>query len=550
MSTRHHQPLRFSVTVFGVVLAGGLSASADPAQPSVAADQVAFDRFEVVTGLAERQSILTGFLSAGAMAVLAVVDFDENDERRLRIFAFGDGTWAPKLKVTLRREVLFVDVANIGGRDRLLTYEPGRLSWFDPESATVRPLVSVTSSFTPPRKDEIPQVDITQDVNDDGRDDLVVPAVDGFQVFIQAGDGIFARPMKIGPPADLSRIYGADGYRFDPWSQSRVHQIDFNHDGRGDLVFWNKNHFMVHLQDEGGLFAPETITFTTDVAFDSDNLSSLATGDMTGRVLHSLADLNGDGVGDLVILSLEGRRISRKLSRCEVHFGARTPGGGIAFAPEVGVTFQSEDSIMLGMDRHDFDGDGQPDLMFTTIQRRFLEGSLWKRLKGFMGDDVWLNLEFYRLEEGRYPDTPGTTRRIALDGAPSHREPGSVPLDLVLRGATHEQRKTENLWPRAFNRTLLVGDVTGDGRLDLLIEPEFRELQIFAGVPGPAVLAPQSQKVAVRLHDGEYAWLADLNKDGKQDILVHHPFTQRDVHGGRIQPPGTEPHRLTVLIAQ
>jgi hypothetical protein len=193
--------------------------------------------------------------------------------------------------------------------------------------------------------------------------------------------------------------------------------MDYDQDGRSDLVSWNEDHFEVHLQDERGLFASEPETFTTDVAFDSDDLSSLATGDMSGRVLHSLADLNGDGVADLVVFSLDGRSTSSKHSTYEVHFGARAPDGGTEFARGVGIAFQSDGKpivfqhrqwvvrerpqvstvtptnspdawphVQLGMDRHDFDGDGQVDLMFTTM--------------------------------------------------------GWVPLDLVLRGGTHESWKT------------------------------------------------------------------------------------------------------------
>jgi hypothetical protein len=517
--------------------------------PPAAAD-VSFEQYEVVTGFAQRQTVLTGFLLGGTIADIAVVNIDENDDRRLCIYAFGDGTWAPRLDATLSPEVSFVDVANIGGRERLVTYERGRLKWFDPESTTERALVVVTNSFNPPRKGEIPHVDVTRDLNADDRDDLVVPDVDGFWVFIQMSDGSFADPVKIGPPTDMSRIYGSDGYRYNPWAQSRIHELDYNQDGRNDLVFWNEDHFEVHHQSERGLFAPEAKTFTTDVAFDSDDPSSLATGDMTGRVLHSLTDLNGDDVADLVVNSLEGRRISSKRSAYEVHFGARASDGGTAFASEAGATFQSDGRIQLGMDRLDFDRDGQVALMLTTIDARFLTSSLWKRLKGFMGDDVWLDLQFYRMEGGRYPDKPNTIHRIALDGVPSHREPGWVPLDIVLRGGTHESRKTQKAWPRAFNRTLLTGDVTGDGRSDLLIEPEFRELHVFVGVPGPDLFARRPHKVAVSLYDGEYAWLVDLNRDGKQDILVHHPFTLRDPHGAPRRPPGTEPHRVTMLIAR
>ncbi len=554
MSTRAATaiPLRLvGWMVLGVFLSGCMTHTCDALRADQAAAEFTFEQYEVVAGVAKRQTVLTGFLLGGAVAELAVVNIDENDDRHLRIYAFGDGTWAPKLETTLGPEVLFVDVANIGRRDRLVTYERGRLNWFDPESATERALVAVTSNFNPPRRGEIPHVDVTHDVNADDRDDLVVPDVDGFWVFIQLSDGAFADPVKIGPPTEMGRIYGADGYRYNPWGQSRVHEVDYDRDGRSDLVFWNEDHFEVHHQDERGLFSKVPKTFTTEIAFDSDNLDTLATGDMLGKVLHSLADLNGDGVADLVVYSLEGRRISRKQSTYEVHFGTPVPDGGTVFAPELGAAFQSEGSIQLGMDRHDFDRDGQVDLMLTTIEVRFLTSSPWKTIKGLMGDDIRLDLEFYRMEGGRHPDTPNATLRIALDGVPSHREPGSVPLDIVLRGATHERRKTQKSWPRAFNSTLLIGDVTGDGLSDLIIGQHPRHLDVFVGVPGPDLFSQRPQDVAVAVpNDEEYTWLVDLNQDGKQDILMHHPFTLRDLHGAPKQPPGTEPHRITMLIAR
>ena len=268
---------------------------------------------------------------------------------------------------------------------------------------------------------------------------------------------------------EMERILGADGYRYDPWSQSRIHEIDFNRDGRNDLVFWNEDHFKGHLQDERGLFSLKATTFMANVAFDSDQLSRLTTGDMTGKVLHSLTDLNSDGVADLVIFKLSGKNISNKLSIYEVHFGAPTPDGGTVFARDADIAFESDDKIQIGMDRHDFNRDGQIDLMITTINIELLKGSLWKSIKGFMGDDIRLGLEFYQMKEGLYRTPPNTTRGIALDGVPSHREPGWVPLDVVLRGGTHENRNTQKSYPRAFNTTLLIGDVTGDGRSDLII---------------------------------------------------------------------------------
>ena len=542
----------FPILVLGVFLSSysGFSNEAVNATMPTSAE-FTFDQYEVVTGVAKHQTVLAGFLLSGAIADLAVASVDANSNRHLRIYAFSDDTWVQRLNVPLRPEVLFIDVANIGGRDRLITYEPGRLNLFDSDSGTERPLVAVTANFKPPRSGEIPHVDITHDVNGDTRDDLIVPDADGFWVFIQMSDGGFAEKVKIGTQTKLERILGADGYRYDPWSQSRVHEIDYNRDGRTDLAFWNEDHFKVHLQDKRGLFAPQAKPFMTDVAFDSDRLSLLTTGDMTGKVLHALSDLNDDGIADLVVFKLSGKDISNKHSSYEVHFGAATSAGGTMFAPDADITFQSDERIQLGMKPHDFNRDGQMDLMITSIHIKFLKGSLWKSFKGFMGDDIYLDIEFYQMEKGHYASAPNATRRIALDGVPSHREPGWVPLDIVLQGGTHERRNTQKSYPRAFNTTLRIGDVTGDGHSDLLLADHPRIMVLFAGVSGPEMFTQQPQEVAVAPpNDEEYIWLVDLNKDGMQDLLMHHPFTKRDAHGAPIQPPGTEPHRVTILLAR
>ena len=555
--------------VLATCLAGVLTpAAARPAGQTV--PEFTFERQEINIGSAPRQTVMTGFLSGGNVADVAVVNIDDHGNRRVRIYtyenatgspdshswSFENGSWSLKYDGSLRTGVLFVDMARIGDRDRLITYEQGRLSALDPESSTERKLAAVVSSFMPPRTDEIPHVDITRDVNGDGRDDLVVPGADGFLVFIQSGDGSFADPVEVGPPAVLDRIYGADGYRFDPWSQARIHEFDYNGDGRADLVTWNQDRFEAHLQDERGMFTAEPVTYETGVAFDSDDLSYLSTGAMKGRVLHSFSDLNSDGVADMVVYSLEGDSISDKRSAYEVHFGARAFDGTTSddrthFSADIDVSIQSEGNIQLDMKRGDFDGDGESDLVVTTIETKHLESSLFKRIKGFMGDDIWLNLEFYRVNEGRIPDQPTTTRRIQLDGAPSHREPGWVPLDVVLQGGKHVLRKDREQYRRAFNKNLFIGDVTGNGRSDLLIEWTHRELQVFPGVAGPELFAELSQKVAIELpNDEEYTWLTDINRDGRLDIVMHHPFTRRDAHGAPEMPPGTEPQRVTMLIAQ
>ena len=530
--TKHHELSRFFMLVFGVFLSGCSALFGKEVDPMLPTAEFTFERYEVVTGTAKHQTVLIGSLFGGTSAELVVVNLSEEGDRRLHIYALNDGSSALRVDTTLRPEVLFVDIANIGGRDRLVTYEDDRLNWFDPELETEHMLVAVTSN-TPPPEGEIPHVDITHDLNGDGRDDLVVPDLDGFWVFIQMKDGTLADPVQIGPPIETNGIYIVDGYRYDPWIEGQVHEMDYNRDGRSDLVFWNVDHFVVHLQNERGLFSQETETFTTEVAFDSDDLASLvapegvrgrrfdhgAPGAMTGKVLHALTDMNHDGVADLAIFSLQAgssrflgqtSELWNMQSTYEVHFGAPTPGGTV-FGTEVDTMIRS-DGIPFEIGARDFDHDGQVDVMFAIIDPGIFK-IIGMLARGVVTHSALLDLHLYRMEGGSYTD-----RRDA-----AYKIKAYTPGDSGKK-AMH--------FP-----SLLFGDVNGDGLPDLLVQHGQKELHVFNGIPGPNLFAKKPQKVEVTMPHEEYTWLVDFNKDGVQDILMHYPST-------------TESHRVTMLIAQ
>ncbi len=483
-------------------------------------------RYEVVTGVAERQTVLTGFLSGRPVADLAVVHMDGDGNRRLSIFSFVENAWEQGVAAALRRDVSFIDVANIDGRDRLIAYGGGRLTWFDPESSVERDLVAATSDFRGSDRGEVLHVDVTRDLNGDGRDDLALVHGHGFRVLVQMQDGSFGDPLTIGPVAGLDRVYGADGYRYRPWDEGgRIHEMDYDLDGRTDLVFWNDGHFVVHLQTEQGLFSPEARTFTTVIEFDSDQIASLAApegirrrrldhmpeGERTGRVLHSLTDMNGDGVTDLVVFSLKGSSLWKMHSSYEVYFGAPGSGGSVEFSPEPGAVVESE-GIISGIDRHDFDRDGQVDVVVTAFEPTVFSAIRVLVTSIFTGAGSF-DLEMFRMEDGRYGDRPNAVREI--------------------RPRSPRKSGERTFWP-----AVRMGDVNGDGRSDVLIARNRKMLHVHLGVPGPGLLAKKPQRIGIAVpEDEEYTWLTDLNRDGKQDVLMHHASV-------------TAAQRVTVLMSR
>ncbi len=527
-------PVRRSLFFFLTLEVFLSAATHSTAKPDADRGGVDFEQYEIATGSAKHQTVLTGSFLGDAAAQIAVVSVERDDERRLRIYRFDGGARTPEIDLALSPGTLFVDVAHIGGRDRLLSYQSGRLNWFDPVSGSERLLVAIDSEFKPVYPDLIPSVDVSRDLNGDGLDDLVVPASDGFRVFIQTSGGRFSDPLRLGPPAPFqdhevrgeTLTWGELGWNAltNLWNQSRVQRMDYDRDGRGDLVFWNGGHFEVHRQDERGRFDPVPSSFATDVEFQSDGVHSLVFRDRRQwKVLHSLRDLNGDGVDDLLTFSLEGKGVLGMGSVSAAHFGRAAADGATVFAAQPDTAVRSN-GIQVGMRLRDIDGDGRLDMMFSRVKLKAL-----KIFRGLLTRSMSFDLEFYRMrEDGLYPDRPDAVRRIKAH-----------PV---------------------FRPVVLIGDVNGDRRCDLLIQKGRQQLRVYPGIAGPELFARRPQEVkadlpkATRNQDRELrvlmfgdgpwvrmpqktAWLVDLNKDGKQDVLMHHPSD-------------TKPHRVTMLIAR
>ncbi len=527
LSNQHRTRNLFAALILGGCAVGGST--------SVAAE-VAFDRYEMVIG-PKREAVLTGAFLPGPFKNVATVGTDENGNHRLRIFALADGAWKVAVEATLRPRTLLVDALAFDGHDRLLTYADGRLNWFDPASRTERLLLPIEIRFRASGDGGIPVIDIARDLNGNGLDDLLIPDTQGFWISTQAVDGTFAEPIRFGPPEPYlgtvglaeTRTYGAMGINATtiPWYLSRVHQADYDRDGYRDLVFWNEDHFDVYFQNEHRQFNPVAQAFTTDAPFDVDGTYALTfvyndestLGFILGirkktqlTMLHALRDMNGDGIADLITLSLEGRSLINHRGTYQVHFGSATP-GGTAFARKASAAIKPggragalQASGYSSLLVQDFNGDGQTDVLFKDVAI-----GLFGMVRAMAGKSVALDLEFYRMEDGGYARQPTAKHKI---------RPRLYP-----KGAG------------VFFPPVLIGDLHGDGRMDLVVGKGREELHIYAGIDAPDAFARVPQTLSIALPDDERdTQLVDLNKDAKQDILIYNRFTT--------------PHRLTTLIAR
>ena len=90
--------------------------------------------FVIDIGDADSQTMLHGRLTDQSdVDEIFVFSRDNDDGRRLAVYGLADGTWSVVHEAPVDADVIFADVVELGGRDRLLLYgRGGRLDWLSP----------------------------------------------------------------------------------------------------------------------------------------------------------------------------------------------------------------------------------------------------------------------------------------------------------------------------------------------------------------------------------------------------------------------------------
>jgi hypothetical protein len=239
------------------------------------------------------------------------------------------------------------------------------------------------------------------DVNGDGRADIVAFGPGGVSVSRATGNGHFAAPT------DETGTFGFSA----GWSSQDQYPrqlADVNGDGRADIVGFAAGGVVVSLAVGDGHFA----TPTSELANFTVGAGGWTSQNQYPRLL---ADVNGDGMADIVGFGADGVGVS--LATGGGHFAS--PIGGIAnmfgyLGSAGGWTSQSQYPRLLA----DVNGDGMADIV------------------GFGADGVGVALA---TGGGHFATPLPGTRNFALTGG-----------------------WDQNLYPRG------VGDVNGDGRADII----------------------------------------------------------------------------------
>ena len=384
------------------------------------------------------------------------------------------------------------DLLIITARGVSLQSFPGRVA------QAKRVLIEHPTLFHQPVEGQLPRMRIVQDLSAPGSHEILLPGLGSLTVYRRTA-GLYEKAAELEIDMEVS---GGATRRSTSRAELAPYEVRYGFpaihlgDTTGrkllDVIATDEDRVAVYRQQPGLVFNKQpdfTRDFAVRTAADHEERDSSA------AVL--VADLDGDGVADLVVRKQVLQGISSASATSYVYFGK--PGGGYDQKPAQVLT--SEGIGLLQPQLTDVTSDGRPDLIVPETSF-----GVFALIRMLTAKTAKVNFQVFPFDKvkRRFAEVPAFERALTF------RIPVGGGADLAA--------------------VSLEADVTGDKRPDLIFGSSEEELSIYPGL-GTGEFALEPVEVIPVLATAQLE-AVDLDGKGRSDLLLHYPQTRG--HRGEI----------------
>jgi hypothetical protein len=362
-----------------------------------------------------------------------------------------------------------------------------------------RVLLEHPTLFHQPIEGQLPRLRVVQDLSAPGSHDIVLPALGSLAIYKRTA-GTYEKTAELEIDMEVSggavrRGTGrAEVAPFEVrYGFPAIHLADATGHKLLDIIATQEDRVAVYRQQPGLLFHAQP-DFTRDFAVRS--ASDHRERESSAAVL--VADLDGDGVADLVVRKQVLQGISSASATSYVYFG-HSGGGGYDQKPA--QTLESEGIGLLQPQLIDLTSDGRPDLVVPETSF-----GVFALIRMLTAKTASVNFQLFPFDKAkrRFAEKPSVERALTFHIPIS----GGADLQAIS----------------------LEADVTGDKRPDLIFGSSDDELSIYPGLGNGEFAAEAVETVSVLATAQLDA--VDLDGKGRADLLLHYPQTRG--HRGEI----------------
>jgi hypothetical protein len=337
---------------------------------------------------------------AGAELVIAGVDEKQQRILAIYFFDTQSNTFVQHDKIKISNNVFAYDVGEPqqDGLQRLYLLDKAAVHRYVPahlshKSAWVQ-AESVSSMYLGEQADSLRKMDFIQDINRDGLDDIMLPHFEHLNLWLSDCCGA-RHPQNLPIAARIEMNQSSVSY-----DDQEIYFQDMNSDGKTDLVTVEQGQLNVFLQNDDMRFSDtatkikinKTIHALNWWDIKGENGQEMDQSNIQHRVVREIDDFNGDAIPDIAVQFTKSSGVLDKTIDFEFFYGALKE-GKLHYSEQASTSVTSEETLsdLTFLDR-DMDGKQEVsvssfDIGISQIVGALLSGSIDQNVLIFSMDE-------------------------------------------------------------------------------------------------------------------------------------------------------------------